>query len=179
MAVFGSFEYGTSIVYGSTSAPTTIENVTVLDENKLLITFTNPVVIDDNLLDINNYTIEFADNPGFTDILPRSVAVGSLDTVPNNTNLERVTTTQIELVTDYHTQGQAYRITVSNLVASSGGNVPTSTLDATARFTKVDSILRSLPPHFNHSQSGILRSFLVAIGLEDDRIGGSLNEEEI
>lgn len=178
MANFGSFEYGTSVVYGPVLSGSAIQSVDVLDNNKIIITFTDPVIVNEALLNPDNYTIEFSDNLGFTDVLPIEVyAGGTRNDNIDQTQTNTVTTTVVELITDYHTPGQGYRITVDNIVATDGSGVTPDPVAVTARRTKVETILRSLPAHWNHRQNGIMRSMLTAIGLEDDRIGGSLEEE--
>lgn len=176
MANFGSFEYGTGVVYGSSSAE--IDAIDILDQNKIRVTFTNPVVINEALVDVENYVIEFSDNPGFTDVEVLEVLPSVPDTsAPDKTQVSATTTTELELLTSYHSPGQSYDITISNLLASDGSGVPSVTNEAVARRTKVETILRSLPAHFDKRPGSNIRSTLTAIGIEDDRIGGSLIED--
>jgi len=176
MAVFGTFEYGSSTVYGTDPSSSTVESIDVLDANKIRVVFSGDVVVDDNLLDPNNYVIEFADNLGFTDVDTIKVfpAVPKAESDSVQSNL--VSTRYVELLTKYHAPGQSYRITITNIRAADGTIVAERALDATARRTKVDNILADAPSHIDTRPGANARALLVALGLEDDRIGGSLRE---
>ena len=154
-----------------------MDSIDILDANKIRIVFTGPVVVDEALLNPDNYFIEFSDNPGFTDVetLKVSPSVPNVPITEVQANL--VSTQYVELLTSYHTAGQVYRVTVMNVNAADGLIVAQRALNATARRTKVDNVLSNVTVHFDKRLGSATRAILTAFGLEDDRIGGSLNEE--
>ena len=177
MAVFGTFEYGTSVAYGGDAASSTVDSIDILDANKIRIIFSGNVIVDENLLNPDNYLIEFSDNEGFTDVEAISVTPSVPDVLVDATQANEVSARWVEVLTSYHTPGQSYRITVLNVLAVDGAVVEENPLDATARRTKVDQVLSNVTKHFDKRLGSAPRALLTAIGLEDDRIGGSLNEE--
>lgn len=175
MAEFGTFVYGIGITYGSESPG--ISNVDVLTANSILIRLNEPVVLNEFVYDPENYTIEFNDNVGFTDVTVKEATPfvnGVPVTLDPSTQRNEVTTEYIELTTDYHTPGQEYLITITELTGIDGFAIDTTVGGVTqARRTKIEAMLDHIPPHFNRRQGGLLRSFISAMALEDDRIGGS------
>lgn len=179
MANFGSFEYGTSVVYGPVPGPSVISEINILDKNVIQVVFSNNVLIDDNLLNADNYTIEFADNLGYSDVSVKKVFPHNAEpaiSIEGKTQREDKVTTRVDLLTDVHTSGQGYRITVSNINSAQGDEVPSAFSDANARRTKMELILRNVPSRFDKRPGSIVRTLLTSIGIEDDRIGGNLDE---
>lgn len=177
MANFGSFEYGTGVTYGPPGS--TIASIDVLDRNIIIIEFNDFVIIDEDLLNPANYQIEFTDNPGFTDVESRKVLpyIGGVATnVEGKTQQIPVVTTQIQLVTDYHSPGTSYTVTISNLNAVDGSGVPLEPTVAIGRRTKTEEILKHMPRHYDNTPQSLVRGILTAMAIEDDRIGGSLKE---
>jgi len=165
MAVFGSFTYGSSQVYGADGSAVT---VTFIAQNLIRVDFLAELVVDDALYDASNYSITFADGSGSTDVNVREVVQFEDD---------RTTTQHVLLLTDRHTRGTAYELTVSDLRPRVGGVIATATSAArTNRRTKVDSMLQSLPSFYDRRPGSIVASIIGAIGLEDERIGGSGSE---
>lgn len=89
-----------------------------------------------------------------------------------------LSTNVVYLRTTRHSIGGNYEVNYSTLHSTDGVEVPSSAaVPYQARITKVDSILKSLPPHFDRRPRGLARAVLAAIGLQDDKIGGSKKEE--
>ena len=167
MAVFGSFVYGSGIVYGGTAAAnTTISKIEFVAKDLIRVIFVGDVVLDDQYYDINNYAITF---------------VGSADTDVNVRRVMAPTTdvkvaSYVLLVTDRHAEGTRYSLTASNLTGRNGTTVVAAAKEATGRRTKVDAILSTLPSHYDKRPESVVRNVLTAIGWQDDLIGGSLDE---
>lgn len=162
MAIFGSFTYGSSQVYGGDTAAIT---VTYIAQNLIRVDFIAELVVDDALYTVDNYSITFADGSGNTDVNIREVVEFKDD---------RTTTQHVLLLTDRHTRGTAYELTVTDLRPRVGGTLPAATSAArTNRRTKVDTILQSLPSFYDRRPRAIIAGIMGAIGLEDERIGGA------
>lgn len=164
MALFGSFTYGSGQTYGPTDSAIA---VTFISQNLLRIDFLAELVVDDTLYDVSNFEIQFAEGGG-TDVSVREV-------VPFQDG--RVVTDHVLLLTDRHTRGTAYTVTVSNLHPSVGGTLPTeSSASRTNRRTKVDSVLASLPSFYDRRPGSVVAAIAGAFGIEDERIGGAGSE---
>ena len=126
------------------------------------------IVVDSAYLDPANYSIQPV-TPG--DIVPRVRAV----IAPN----AKVTTT-ILLHIDKPTEGGEYYLEADNLHDRNGNTIAVEQADLVtfvARFTKTDSMLRSLPDHFDpRPAESLIRNLLTAITMSDDLIGGSKDE---
>ena len=82
------------------------------------------------------------------------------------------------LRTTRHAPGANYEVTFTELHTTNGSIITQDTaVPYQARITKVDSILKSAPAHFDRRTSSIIRNILSAIGVQDDQIGGSKKEE--
>lgn len=126
------------------------------------------IVVDSAYLDPANYSIQPV-TPG--DIIPRIRAVLE----PNS-----AVTTTILLQIDKPTEGGKYFLEADNLHDRNGGTLQILEADLVtfvARFTKTDSMLRSLPDHFDpRPKESLIRNLLTAITMSDELIGGSKDE---
>jgi hypothetical protein len=180
MAKFGTFEYGTGIVYGPSSDGITIQSIRILSETIVEVLLAVPVVIDDLLLSPSNYPITFTDTGTPADIQVRKIlpfVSGQPIDVSAKTQLGLVSTRRIQIVTDVHTKGVSYTVSIGALKNAATGLQETG-LEGTLKsaFTKVDSTLRSIPNHFSKLPEATLVGVLSAIAIEDARIGGDIGE---
>jgi len=167
MGVFGSFVYGSGVVYGGLLNPdTTITKIEFVAKDLLRVLFVGDVVINSAYLNPDNYVITFAGSAS-TDVNVRRV----ID--PQTTS--RVAN-YVLLVTDRHADGTRYSLTASGLTGRNGNVVVATPKEANGRRTKVDAILSTLPNHYDKQPGAVLREVLTAIGWQDDLIGGSLDE---
>lgn len=156
MATFGTFVYGTGQVYGSQAV---LSNMEVLSRRTILAEFSDELLVDEAYLDPANYTVSIVTGTG---------PIRVLRVLPINTN----TALSVILVTDYMTPGTRYQLSLSDL-NDRVGNIIGGVGDLDAKDTKVDSILRSIPRHFDHRPESIMATVLTAIGKQDQDIGGA------
>lgn len=173
MANFGSFEYGSGVVYGS-STGVDVADINIITPNLIKITYTTEMVLNPAYFNVENYSITFY-NSSNTDARPRRV----LQLYKDNSDEKALVHITTMLVTDPLTEGQRYTFIVSDLV-SRGGLVLTSTpINRTVVRTKTQTVLRTFPDHFDKRPESKIASILAAIGISDDLIGGSKREELI
>lgn len=162
MSVFGSFTYGSGVVYGSGDSA----RIVFVARNLLRVEFIADVIVNDALYDPTNYTIVNDDSS--EEIGVRSVVQYQDD---------RTVVDHVLLLTDRHTADQVYTLTVSNLTSRAGVTLGTlTTAPRTNTNTKVDSILASVPSFLDRRPGSVVASLLTAVGLEDERIGGAVRE---
>lgn len=164
MAEYGECEYGVPL-YGSLPCVhgPDLADVEFIADNVLRFTFTTEMVVDDAYFEVSNYTVAFADSVG-TDVNPRFVIPPTAGITDTNVVLLR---------TDAHTPGTNYSFTVSTLKRRNGSVMTTGTAIRPARKTKTNSMIRSLPQHFDKRPESTIRLIMTAIALEDELIGGN------
>lgn len=159
MGVFGQFVYGDG-PDGDVYGPYEAIGADMLGEDVVVLTLNNTVVVNDNFRDVNNYSISIVEGTGAISV--RAVII------PKN----KLTTNQIILEVDRPTKGTTYEVSINNLDTTDGLGV-TGSAAFIGRRTKLESMLKSLAQHWDKRPNSVIRNFLAAISIEDDRIGGS------
>lgn len=95
--------------------------------------------------------------------------VGVLNT-NQNTSLDVIIVTRGMIV------GTTYTVTIDGLHARDGSEATGVSGDFIARSTKLDSILRSIPAHYDKRNVSNIHAILSAISSSDDLIGGSRSD---
>lgn len=162
MGVFGEIVYGGPSVGGDVYGPDESISIDMLGDNVLVLTLNTTVVVNDLFRDTSNYDVSIAEGTG-AEVRVRKV-------LPPVSGL---TTTQVRLEVDRPTKGVTYRVSVSGLLSKDGLDVNGGGIFI-ARRTKLETMLRSLARHWDDRPESLLRNFLAAISIEDDRIGGSI-----
>lgn len=173
MSNFGSFEYGSGVVYGP-SADVDVTDIDIITPTLVKITYTTEMVLNPSYFDIDNYAIQFYDSAN-TDANPRRV----LQLYQENSEKTALVHLTTMLVTDPLTEGQRYTFTVNGLVSRGGVVLSSTPMSRTVVRTKTQTILRTFPDHFDKRPESKIASILAAIGISDDLIGGSKREELI
>lgn len=155
MAVYGAAVYGESALGGSVF----LENVDVVSSRIIGIRTSTDVIVNSGYYDLNNYSIEPV--AGSEPIIIRRVI-----------QTKESTTKVILLVTDNLTRGNRYNVGVSGLLAR-GGFTVNDTGELIVRKTKTDLLFDSIPSHFDKRPESVLSSLLIAMGAQDELIGGS------
>ena len=140
-----------------------LPSVEVLSENTIHVVFEEEVVVDSTFRDLSRYDVSVVSGSG--DVAVRMVLV------PTRARA----TDQVVLVLDKLTGGTHYRVTVSGLNGRSGSLVG-GTSDFVGRRTKGGDMLRSMPSLYNKQPGSIINAILVAVGREDDLIGGGRDD---
>jgi len=147
---------------GPPVAAINVLDINVYSKKLVRILFDDEVIVNDTYNDPSNYSISVVDGSGPVEV------VGVLPT-------NETTSLEVILITQPMTPGTKYSISITELSNRSG--ITFSVLGLYyARDTKVDSILRSIPSHFDKRPTSILASILTAIAINDDIIGGSRND---
>ncbi len=159
MAEFGSFEYGTGIVYGPGSATTAVvQALEFLHTDQIRIVFTEEIVVNPTLLDPETYALQ--------DSVGNPVAVVSVR-APHSDLV-----TEIIVHTNTLTVGTTYTLSVAPLQTRDG-----STLGGTAEdglyLTKATNMFNAVPDVFDLRPNSPLRVFFEAVSISDDLIGGA------
>lgn len=149
----------------------TISSVTFIASDLIRLDLSFSARIDSDYTDPANYFI--LPNPGST-ITGDAVAVQRV-IVPSN---DAVVAPYVYLNTTPHTPGAEYQAAYGKLYNSSGALVPcTANIPYASRTTKTMQMLKSIPSHFDHQVTSVIRNLITAISLEDDTIGGSRKDE--
>jgi hypothetical protein len=163
MSTYGSFVYGYGYVYGT--AVSAVTDASFLNANVIEVTLTTDVVVDDAYYSLDNYSLAVIyGNP----ISIRKVLENKIPTKVTN---------KVYLVTDVSVEGSAYSVSVSNLNNRDGSHITPSEAIVYPRRSKTDSVLQSLPAHFDKRPEAIVKNILTAITRSDEEIGGSRDEE--
>jgi hypothetical protein len=136
-------------------------SLTVLTPTLIRLTLTDEVVVDDAYYDPANYYLT----------TPTGVGPEILGVLLSNSP----TTPYILLTTNTMVEGTTYTLNFSDLSLRTGLELSIIG-DFIARPTKLSSLLRSIPSHYDTRSSSNLFGFLAAIGVSDDIIGGSRND---
>ena len=137
-------------------------DVNILASNVIRVDLAAQVVVDDAYYDIANYSLTTATGDG-----PAVVRI--LQTNPSSTDTIYVITNTME-------PGFQYTLNISGLNSRDGTPNYTASGDFVTRVTKLDSILRSIPNHYDTRTDSNLFAFLAAVGASDDIIGGSRSD---
>lgn len=160
MAEFGTFVYGTGVVYGPSVDATSID---IQSRNSILVRFPDDVVINDSYMNPANYSVTLTQGVGQV-------------TVRRVLRPKGTTAQSIVLVTDVMTKGSTYEVRATGLNNRVGIS---ATADGfiVARDTKTDSVLRSFPKHYDKTNQSNLFGALAAISASDDVIGGARSDD--
>ncbi len=136
----------------------------MLSNDTLVLTLSAFVVVDSAFFDINNYSVSVVSGSG-------PVSIREVFTPKNNIT----TTDQIIVSVDKPTIGTHYQLHVGDLHGLTGALVGGSG-DFIARRTKTQSLVDSLPHHYDTRYASVIRQILTAVGISDDLIGGSRSD---
>lgn len=163
MPLFGTFLYGSGPTYGVES------RIEFIREDLVKVTLDYEVLLNEAYFDVSNYTIALAGGDGSSAIVVRAILKPSDDSVK--------TSDTIYIRTGPLQRGVEYELYIAGLTSSSTGTVVDNlTVPRTYRRTKVDSILSSCPSHFDKRPGSILGGLMTAIGISDNKIGGTFDE---
>jgi hypothetical protein len=139
-----------------------IVDINVYSKVLVHVEFNDEVIVNDLYNDPSNYSISVVEGEGPVEV------VGILH---NN----KSSSLDVILITQPMTFGTTYSVAVTELSARDG--TPQSfTGSYVSRNTKTDSLLRSIPKHFDKRPTSLLSALLLAMGISDDIIGGSRND---
>lgn len=140
-----------------------ITDINILTKRLVRITFDDEIIVNDNYNAVSNYSIN---------VLQGSGAVEVVGVLPINTD----TSLDLILITYPMTSDTRYEVSIDSLQTRDG--LDFSVLgEYVARVTKGDSILRSIPQHYDTRPESNLHQILLAMGQQDDLIGGSRSED--
>ena len=134
-------------------------NIDIYSNRLVRFLFDDEILVNDAYNDPTNYRVQVINGSGPVEV------VGVLP-INKNTSLDVI------LITQPLTAGTTYVATAISLTDRNDvsalyfGNF-------IARVTKIDSVLRSIPKHFDKRSTSLLSSMLQAVGKSDDTIGGS------
>jgi len=165
MAIFGSFVYGQSVTYGPSTLVVPFGTLYMLRDTVIEVTFNTPILRTPGLTEPTNYTIEFYDTPGSTDVAVRRILTGTRNNY----------TTTVYIVTSEHTKGRRYRLSIEGITNTSGEEL-SLVMTGTGARTKTDDLFSNIPEHFDKRQESRISAILSAIGKQDDLIGGTRRE---
>lgn len=170
MANFGSFEYDTGQTYGPDSE-LTVSEVEMIYPTLVRITFSGPVVVNSTYFDIDNYLISLY-RETYTDANPKRVLVPFM----TDSEDEDVTTDRALLQLEALSIGSTYTFTVQNVQGTNQAPIVMTETHRTARRTKPQAAVATLPNHYDSRFDSNLASLITAFAIEDDHIGGSERE---
>jgi hypothetical protein len=161
---YGTFEYGTGVVYGSTTCFTAEALFVDIDtpaRDLVQIVTSEEFTIDSGYLNPDNYII--IDTTDGKRLNVREVL----------RPVDDVTSNRLLLVLDKHVSGREYSITLQNLRLRTGPVLSSAVTGSFfARDAKANSMLSAIPDHYNTDpRLSTLRLILQALSESDDRIG--------
>lgn len=86
-----------------------------------------------------------------------------------------LTASEVILYLDRPTKGTQYRVDITGLLRRNGDAV-TAFGRFQGRRTKLETMLRGVPQHWDKRPKSVMRNVLAAISIEDDRIGGNQDD---
>jgi len=167
---FGSATYNTDIYGGEPSldlAPF-VTAVEILAADLLSVTFSEPMKVNAAFVAAASYTV-----------VP--VSTGVSVTVKDAQAGAEASVTEVTLCITIPTLGVFYDVAVVGAGIRSASNQTMSSVNSKTiktRRTKVDSLLSKGTSNYSLKPTAVYRNILNAIGIEDDRIGGSQKEGE-
>lgn len=154
----------------SSSSPTPtaldIVDVDVLSRRLIRVELQDEVVINDDYFDTSNYAISVVEGTG-------EVAITKILPFQDGSKVSRF----IIIETQPMTYGTTYSVSITDAVDRSGETLLPASATFDARYSKGDSILRSMPKHYDTRSTSNLAGVLLAIGRQDDLIGGSRDDD--
>lgn len=160
-STYSTFEYGSGTVYGPTP---NVLSVDVLTSTLIRFNLDAPIIVDDAFRALDNYIVV---NEDYTQelIIKRVLPpVGAR------------TTTEVLVVIDRMTDGTKYLAGLKELTSAEGLGV-TGIANFFGRVAKAEVMLKGAPSHFDTRPDSLIGSVLTAIGLSDDKIGGTRSDD--
>jgi hypothetical protein len=161
---YGYYEWGfdpwgddSVVLPGATSF--SLSNVEVLSKNTILLGFTDNLSKSAANFAVDNYTV--------SGLVVKQVLPPVSDEYPN----------ALVLVTEPILVGNTYEVSAQNLEATDGSVVASTALSFTGRKTKLDKVLTGAPILYDTSPGSVVMQVLTAIHRENDKIGGTEDEE--
>lgn len=155
LELYGLDPWG-SIVF-PTLPPALVARVDLINYKLIRVQFNNVLTTDDAFYNLANYAITFGG--------------GSL-AVRNITKLTGTTTSYILIETDLQVETTEYTVTMNGMHLRDG-TVVSASASWIARTTKGQTCIDNMPAIWSKAPNSRIGSMLTAIGMEDDRIGGS------
>lgn len=146
----------------SEAAELNILDINVYAKNLIHISFEDEIVVNDLYNDPANYSLSPYPGGGSLEVL-------SVLQTNGTSSLELI------LVTQPMTAGTTYQLDITEVVDRNNFGFAFSAL-FDARYTKLDSALRSIPAHYDKRSSSLLHALLTAVSTSDDIIGGSRSD---
>lgn len=141
-------------------------DVDVLSRRLIRVELQDEVVINDDYFDTSNYAVSVVSGSGpveITRILPFT----------DGSKVSRY----IIIETQPMTYGTTYSVELVSVTNRAGVSLSATPKKFDARYTKGDSILRSIPKHYDKRPTSNLAGVMLAIGRQDDLIGGSRDDD--
>lgn len=151
---------------GGVVTPLDLVDVDVLSRRLIRVELQDEVVINDDYFDTSNYAVNVVSGSGeieITKILP----------FQDGSTVSRY----IIIETQPMTLGTTYSVNIVDAKQRDGTLLSYNAAKFDARFTKGDSILRSMPKHYDKRSVSNIAGVLLAIGRQDDLIGGSRDDD--
>lgn len=151
---------------GGVVTPLDLVDVDILSRRLIRVELQDEVVINDDYFDTSNYAVNVVSGSGeieITKILP----------FQDGSTVSRY----IIIETQPMTLGTTYSVNIVDAKQRDGTLLSYNAAKFDARFTKGDSILRSMPKHYDKRSVSNIAGVLLAIGRQDDLIGGSRDDD--
>jgi len=158
MGVFGAFVFGGDL-YGSDAD---LQGAVVVTSKLVKVLFDIPVVVDAAYLSPSSYTVTVIEGTG--PVAVRGVVVPTALTASS---------TLLEI--DAMTAGTLYEVSSTDLSSTVGSDV-VGTARFVGRRTKAETLLKTLPRHFDPRPAALITGLGMAMGMSDDLIGGSRSD---
>lgn len=134
-----------------------------IGSDAIKVAMSDEVIVNDEYKNNATFTITAID--GSSTLAIKDIAI-------DETSL---TTDEILLYIETPAKGVVYEVSIDSLTRRDG-----IALVASGRFegrrTKGEIVLKDIPSHWNKNPESVMRNFLTAIAIEDDRIGGSRDD---
>lgn len=141
-------------------------DVDVLSRRLIRLELQDEVVINDDYFDTSNYAVNVFSGVGPVEIV-------RIIPFQNGSKVTR----EIIIETQPMTYGTTYEVNITSATNRAGQSLSVSGLKFDSRYTKGDSILRSIPKHYDKRSTSNLAWVMLAIGRQDDLIGGSRDDD--
>jgi hypothetical protein len=156
---------------GEPTQTTSITESKIIAEDVVKVTFETPVAAEDNLVDLDNWSI--------TAVTPDSIE-SEIKNVLFDPTFDTVLFVYLEV--SRMSLGAVYQVNVSNIRSEDGillaNSEGSSTLSSKfqSHLTKIDSILKSMSSMYGSELGSNIREVLSAIAIIDEEIGGETSE---
>lgn len=151
---------------GDGVSPLDLVGVDLLTRRLIRVELADEVVVNADYFDTSNYDVSVLSGTGEVEVI-RILPFRDDSKV----------TTSIVIETQPLTLGTTYAVSIINARGRNGITLEYSSAKLDARYTKGDSILRSMPKHYDTRSTSNIAGVLLAIGRQDDLIGGSRDDD--